>query len=152
MKKLSFLLTIIILFSCSSDDSSSASVNYETLIVGKWKLVERGSVVDGQEVPSPFLNAVTNPDGTTTDYSYCIEEYVIFLSTNIYQGFNEVCSDYPWGTYTYSGNWEIVENNLLLTDGSGLNTVKIQTLNSTTLNIQSVAGNSVSYTIFNKVN
>lgn len=150
MKKLSILLTItmaVVLSSCSSDDSSATSENFETLIIGKWKLVETGKIIDGEEVPNSSIFQYNGED-----YSYCVELYWNFLPTNIVQGTYIVCPDLPDDIFhNGSMNWEIEGNNLYLSLGSDLHTYKIQHLNANSLNLQRISGNSVSYRIFNKV-
>ncbi len=150
MKKLSILLTItmaVVLSSCSSDDSSATSENFETLIIGKWKLVETGKIIDGEEVPNSSFFQYNGED-----YSYCIESYWNFLPTNIVQVTYIICPDLPDDIFLNgSMNWEIEGNNLYLSLGSDLHTNKIQHLNANSLNLQRISGNSVSYRIFNKV-
>src|SRR5690606_2650495 len=149
MKKLSILLTItmaVVLSSCSSDDSSATSENFETLIIGKWKLVEIGKIIDGEEVPTSIFQY------NGEDYSYCVEEYINFLPTNIFQGTYIICPDLPEDMfYNSNGTWEIEGNNLYMSLGSDLHTYKIQHLNANSLNLHRISGNSVSYLTLNKV-
>jgi hypothetical protein len=73
MKKIILLLfTIIFLFSCSDSDNTTTETS-STLIVGKWKLLQIGYLVNGQEE----LENYTNLCGLSYD--------VEFFDTNLFQ-------------------------------------------------------------------
>src|SRR5690554_2573906 len=159
MKKFSFILLIavaIFSFSCDSDDSGSNSLDtdYNTLILGKWKLVGKGQGINEQEQLSE----------TFYDY-YCGDNFISFYDSGVYYEETHICFEGWEETFEIQGGvngyWEIIENRFNFLDGKyeiderrEHPIMVIHLLNSTTLKFYRASGyySTTYYETYNRVN
>lgn len=99
MKKLS-LFILFLLLSCSGD-SGNNSASEATLLIGKWKTLTVGWLVNGQE------EDIVPPQSASCNMPYDFE----YLDTGYFQ-VNE-CNPYstPIQLYNFAGNWSLITDN-----------------------------------------
>ena len=143
MKKITyflFLAVFCISIGCSSDDSSGNSPdNYSSLLLGKWKPIEQGTVIDGNEQAGENF--------------FCGENSLSFYETGIYFLKSQICLLGEEFKNEDSGYWELLDNklNIINEDDNTVTIIAIQTLNSNTLKLYYPNGSDITYTVYTKI-
>lgn len=124
------------LTACSSDDDSPSN---DQLIIGKWVLSQTGAVINGQELLADY----TDFDCATS------KDYVEFKAGGEFRDvyYDEDCiTDVEVGLYSIQG-----DNLTVYYDEDDFNTVKIESLSSSTLKVSRMEGSVKMISVLKKL-
>ena len=124
MRKIAYLMTALLLWSCSDDDGGTGPNPNAELVVGTWNLTELriSPAQDIDEDGTPTSNVITELDcisGRITlraDNTWTFNGNDLVVTTITGGLFKFFCSE---ENRTSGGNWDIQGNTLRLADGTG---------------------------------